>query len=482
MNSTDKKYIYGAITFVLVLTLLEITSNLLLSNDLSSTIFYDDRKLIGNLELTSSDFSVADVKKIRINVFDDTNGKNAENTTLFITISNNNEDLLRKYFFSKDGDLLINIQPNNDLEVQIGGEQKYDFDAFTMSETTPIQIVGPIFNTNEKYSFKIKLVTIDDVENVVFGLTPFEFQVSTDDVNLQKNNSFVPNQEVVTQPINFLEFAANQDAHLNNFGFRGPDIDITKPNNMERIFLVGGSTVYGAGESINETTIPGFLQKIIDEESINYKFEIINAGIQGANSNQESKLIEQQIIDLKPDFLIMFDGWSDLLHGHDSKTIFKNWNNVCQLGIENDFDVIIILQPIAGFGDKILTQKEYYQSHAAKDESGQQLITKVSEYDGYTAELSNIDKRCVASDFRGIFNDVVREVYWDEGHLNDYGNLLIANEVHKLYFLDYIADISKNETHLTNENSFTIDFNVPLSFKEIVSYYKTPILLNEIFN
>ena len=60
--------------------------------------------------------------------------------------------------------------------------------------------------------------------------------------------------------------------------------------------------------------------------------------------------------------------------------------------------------------------------------------------------------------------------------------LLIANELYKLYFEGYIPDISKNEIQLTNENSFTVDFNVPLSFQEIVSYYKTPIMLNEIFN
>ena len=31
---------------------------------------------------------------------------------------------------------------------------------------------------------------------------------------------------------------------------------------------------------------------------------------------------------------------------------------MCELGQENNFDVIIALQPIAGFGNKILTKQE----------------------------------------------------------------------------------------------------------------------------
>ena len=54
MNSIDRKYIYGGIIFAMILASLEISAYSLLSNDLSSTIFYDDRKLTANLEFMAS--------------------------------------------------------------------------------------------------------------------------------------------------------------------------------------------------------------------------------------------------------------------------------------------------------------------------------------------------------------------------------------------------------------------------------------------
>ena len=102
----------------------------------------------------------------------------------------------------------------------------------------------------------------------------------------------------------------------------------------------------------------------------------------------------------------------------------------------------------------------------------------ISEYDDYTSELLNIDKKCMTKNLRGVFDDIEKEVYWDEGHLNDFGNYLIAKKFYELYNLDFISNISKDGTQLISENSFAMDFDIPLSFQEIVSYYKTPVLLN----
>ena len=475
MNSIDRKYIYGGIIFAMILISLEISAYSLLSNDLSSTIFYDDRKLTANLEFMSSSSDEPNFQKMKINVFDETNKKNVENTVFFMTISNNEQDLLRNYFFLKDEDLLINIYTKDDSAVQISGEQQYVFDAFTMSKTRAIQIEGPIFIPEKEYTIKIKLRTVDDVEKIVTGIDTFEFEVNSDNINSNKD-------KVISQQVNFLEFEANRAAHLNNLGFRGPDIDYLKPTNMKRIFLVGGSTMYGAGATSDETTIPGYLQQILNKELTDYNFEVINAGIQGINSNTEREIVMDDIMQLNPDFVIIFNGWNDLQDNHDSKIISQNWNDVCKIGIKNNFDVIISLQPIAGFGEKILTKKELRQSLEAEDKSGVKLLTKILEYDDYTSELLKIDKKCMTKNLRGVFDDIEKEVYWDEGHLNDFGNYLIAKKFYELYNLDFISNISKDGTQLMSENSFAIDFNIPLSFQEIVSYYKTPVLLNEIFN
>ena len=51
-----------------------------------------------------------------------------------------------------------------------------------------------------------------------------------------------------------------QTININSYGFRGPEIIQEKPDDLYRIFMVGGSTTFGAGATSDETTIPGFLQ------------------------------------------------------------------------------------------------------------------------------------------------------------------------------------------------------------------------------
>ena len=47
-----------------------------------------------------------------------------------------------------------------------------------------------------------------------------------------------------------------ESSNLNSLGFRGPEFSEIKPSNTYRIFMVGGSTMFGAGASSDEATIP----------------------------------------------------------------------------------------------------------------------------------------------------------------------------------------------------------------------------------
>ena len=47
---------------------------------------------------------------------------------------------------------------------------------------------------------------------------------------------------------------------INSLGFRGDEFSEIKPSNTYRIFMVGGSTMFGAGATSDKTTIPGYLQ------------------------------------------------------------------------------------------------------------------------------------------------------------------------------------------------------------------------------
>ena len=84
---------------------------------------------------------------------------------------------------------------------------------------------------------------------------------------------------------------------------------------------------------------------------------------------------------LSPDLIIIYDGWNDLKADYAVNKIKDNWQTMCELGMKNDFELIIALQPIAGFGNKKLTQQEAVNSFTGEDHNGFQLISAKSTYD-----------------------------------------------------------------------------------------------------
>ena len=54
--------------------------------------------------------------------------------------------------------------------------------------------------------------------------------------------------------------------------------------------MVGGSTMFGAGATSDETTIPAYLQQLLNEKDFGFNIEVINSGIQGADSTTELNL------------------------------------------------------------------------------------------------------------------------------------------------------------------------------------------------
>ena len=154
---------------------------------------------------------------------------------------------------------------------------------------------------------------------------------------------------------------------INTLGFRGAEFFTVKPLDTYRIFMVGGSTMFGAGATSDKTTIPGYLQQLLNEKDFGFDIEVINSGIQGADSYAELKLIEQKLVRFSPDLVIIYDGWNDLRANNTPMEVKENWETICKFGKENDFDTIITLQPIAGFGNKVLTKQELKYAHTGED-------------------------------------------------------------------------------------------------------------------
>ena len=219
---------------------------------------------------------------------------------------------------------------------------------------------------------------------------------------------------------------------LNSYGFRGEEFSNQKPNNAYRIFALGGSSTFGL-EVYDDETWPSYLQKKFDEIGLGVDVEVINAGVNAANSSTERKLIEDRIVNFDPDLIIMYDGWNDagypITWNRPSPSINEskqNWTAVCELGNEKGFDTIITIQPIVGTGNRVLADYELdFLTNRTFDMKD--LQRKLSYYAEYLPELNNVCAKAV--DFRGIFDYSQEIVYVDWGHPSSVGHKIIAENM-----------------------------------------------------
>ena len=124
-----------------------------------------------------------------------------------------------------------------------------------------------------------------------------------------------------------LHYIPNQHTstiNINNFGMRGSDITQDKPNDVYRIFLIGGSTLYGSGSTSDTTTIPGFLQERFDNSGIDQKIQVINAGIEGSSSLEEVPRIKNDLVNFDPDMIVIYHGTND---GHLDWERYTNFDS-----------------------------------------------------------------------------------------------------------------------------------------------------------
>ena len=235
------------------------------------------------------------------------------------------------------------------------------------------------------------------------------------------NDEIIPNQ-------------STDSITINTLGFRGGEFSEIKPSDTYRIFMVGGSTMFGAGATSDDTTIPGYLQQLLNEKDFGFDIEVINSGIQGADSNTELKFIEQKLVTFSPDLVIVYDGWNDLRANNAPMEVKYNWETICKFSKHNDFDVIITLQPIAGFGDKVLTKQELKHAHTGEDYANNLLIESSSIYQDYAKNLSEIKMCAKTFDIRDVFDTKTGPIYWDQGHVSDRGNSIVAKSLFNIVF------------------------------------------------
>ena len=108
-----------------------------------------------------------DREQITITATEKATKENAKNITFLIGLFHNNEMIFRNYFFAEDGVLAIKIIPTQEGKVTINGEQDSLLGAWHGTESNPIEITGPLFNSGGLYNFEIEVRTIDEPTNII---------------------------------------------------------------------------------------------------------------------------------------------------------------------------------------------------------------------------------------------------------------------------------------------------------------------------
>lgn len=271
----------------------------------------------------------------------------------------------------------------------------------------------------------------------------------------------------------------SKTVNINSLGLRGDEIQ-DKQDGVTRILMLGGSTTFGWYALDDQSTIPAYLEKKLNE---NGKFEVINGGHLNGASFFETNLLERLSV-LEPDIVIVYDGYNDIttplpsktpddkikiqmlikqfdsytytpravekiIHEIQTKTVRqfsdklntltehytekdyvtradlweKRWSETCDKFSE--LKIFVFLQPILGSSDRIMTEYEIGLLHknAQRD---------VSYYQLFRDKIPAIDSHCTkAVDISDAFDDINHPMFSDLVHTGSHANELIADRILK---------------------------------------------------
>jgi len=256
----------------------------------------------------------------------------------------------------------------------------------------------------------------------------------------------------------------------------------------KKIFVFGGSTLFGEGVS-DERTIPSYLAKIISGKIKTLNFEVRNYGNRGYQSTQELirliMLLERGMV---PDLVVFYDGVNDiitsvynpgiagyhqkydfieqkfntnsfssllmsskfveLLHlinerflKRSSKESIADLDNLIKRGVDSyitnlkivdglskrySFDYYAFLQPTLVTSEKKMTsyEKTYYDESANLQKIYKQSYERINRIDMTNYSFENLSM---------VFKNVKENIFIDFAHSGDNGNFMVANDIfHKL--------------------------------------------------
>ena len=121
----------------------------------------------------------------------------------------------------------------------------------------------------------ILFLTIEAIANV-WWVTQINCEFEENEIFMNMNEEekrqlCVDLYEVKTLGDELIPNQQSSSVTINSLGFRGDEFSSEKPDNVYRIFMLGGSTMFGHGATSDKTTIPGYTQDFFQKYDAEFK-------------------------------------------------------------------------------------------------------------------------------------------------------------------------------------------------------------------
>ena len=132
-------------------------------------------------------------------------------------------------------------------------------------------------------------------------------------------------------------YVDTRGVHHNSVGFRRrTEVELRKPDDVYRIFLMGASTAYGEGglwEHIepnypilkDQETIDAYLERKLNALGLGKRVEVINAAIVGTWTHHHLIYLNQRILRYQPDMILFMEGYNDFFRFERGFNSFDNY-------------------------------------------------------------------------------------------------------------------------------------------------------------
>jgi len=152
--------------------------------DTISSIDVDGRSVSISIEMPM-EFSELD-NQISITAIDEETKEKVNYVLFLIGLFHEDEMIFRQYFSTADGNLIINVDPYEEGEIEIVGVQDQLLGVWKETEDQPIVLKGPVFESGGLYHFEIEIRALDTQTNI------FEdYGVHTADISVIENTNHV---------------------------------------------------------------------------------------------------------------------------------------------------------------------------------------------------------------------------------------------------------------------------------------------------